>query len=97
MDKESIDIRDITPQMVEKMNSSRGYFRSVWTVVYQFWAHLIWAPKLGKPRKKTSVKVNIDISCKYFSFLVYQRSAQLLHKMLDTLIEALTAFTVTQS
>ena len=25
------------------------YFRSVWTGVYQFWAHLTWVPKLGKP------------------------------------------------
>ena len=38
---------------------------------------------------------NIDI-CKYFSFLVYQRSAQLLHETLDTLA-ALTAFAVTHS
>ena len=29
-----------------------GYFRCVWTAVYQFWAYPIWAPKLGKPRKK---------------------------------------------
>ena len=40
------------------------------------------------------VKVNIDISCIYFSFLAYQRSVQLFHETLDTLIEALTAFTV---
>ena len=30
----------------------REYFRSVWTTVYQFWAHLIWTPKLGEPGKK---------------------------------------------
>ena len=39
----------------------------------------------------------MDISCKYFSFLAYQRSVQLLYETLDTLIEALTAFTVRQS
>ena len=42
------------------------------------------------------MKVNIDISCKCFSLLVYQRSVQLLHETLDTLIKALTAFTVRQ-
>ena len=70
----------------------RGYFGSVWTAVYQFWAHLILAPKLGKPGKKFFVKVNIDILHKYFSFLAYQRNVQFLHEMLDTLIAALTAF-----
>lgn len=30
----------------------RGYFRSIWTAVYQFWAHPILAPKLGKPVQK---------------------------------------------
>ena len=40
------------------------------------------------------MKVNIDISCKYFSSLAYQRSVQFLYEALDTLIEALTAFTV---
>ena len=25
---------------------SRGYFRSIWTAVYRFWVHLIWAFKL---------------------------------------------------
>ena len=44
-----------------------------------------------------SVKVNTDISCKYVSFLAYQRSVQPLYEILDTLTEALTAFTVTQS
>ena len=63
------------------------YFKPVWTAVYRFWVHL----KLGKKR---FVKVNIDISCKYFSFLVYQRSVQLLYETIGTLIEALTAFTV---
>ena len=46
---------------------SGGCFRSVWTVVYCFWAHLIWVPKLGKLGKKDFVKVNIDISY-YISF-----------------------------
>ena len=58
--------------------SCRVYFRSIWTVVYQFWAHLIWRPNFF-------LKVNIDISCKCF-FLAYQRSFQLLHKTLDILI-----------
>ena len=40
------------------------------------------------------MKVNIDILCKYFSFLTYQRSVQLLYETLDILIEVLTAFTV---
>ena len=47
----------------------RGYFRSVWTAVYRFWAYLDVAPKLGKPGKKRFVKGNIDVSCKYFFFL----------------------------
>ena len=46
--------------------------------------------------KSFFVKVNIDILCNCFSFLVYQRSVQLLYEMLDTLIEALAAFTVRQ-
>ena len=51
------------------------YFRSVWTGVYQFWVHLIWVPKLGKSLGNffVCVKVNIDILCKYFSLLAYQR------------------------
>ena len=32
---------------------NKGCFRSVLTAVYRFWAHLIWAPKLGKPGKKS--------------------------------------------
>ena len=50
-------------KMVVRNYINRGYFRSVWTTVYQFWAYLIWVPKLGKPRKKFA-KVNIDILCK---------------------------------
>ena len=45
---------------------------------------LIWVPKLGKPGKKFHVKVNIDILCKYFSFLAYQGSVQLLYEKSDT-------------
>ena len=26
-----------------------GYFRTIWTVAYQFWAHLISVPQLGRP------------------------------------------------
>ena len=53
--------------------------------------------KLGKPGKKTFfVKVNINISCEYFSFIVYQRSVQLLYEILDLLI-GLTAFAVSLS
>ena len=39
------------------------------------------------------MKVNIDISCNYFHFLAYQGSVQLTYETLDTLIEALIAFT----
>ena len=46
-------------------NKSETYhmedFRSIWAAVYQFWAHLIWAPKLGRPEKKRFVKMNIGI------------------------------------
>ena len=59
----------------------------IWTALYRFWAHLFWMPKL----------VNIVISCKYFSFLAYQRSMQLLYETFDTLIEDLAAFTARQS
>ena len=24
---------------------------SIWTAVYQFWAHLIWVPKTGNPEE----------------------------------------------
>ena len=37
------------------------------------------------------------VSCKYFSFLTYQRSIEILYETLDTLIEALPAFTVSLS
>ena len=46
--------------------------------------------------KQIFVKVNIGISCNYFSFLANQRFVQLLCETIDTLIEALTAFTVRQ-
>ena len=69
----------------------REYFRSVWIAVYRFWTHLILAPKLGKPGKNFFLEANMDTSRKYFSFLAYQRSVQLLYETLDTLIEALTA------
>ena len=36
-------------QAISIVLRSRGYFRSVWTAVYRFWAYLIWARKLGKP------------------------------------------------
>ena len=42
------------------------------------------------------MKVKMDILWKYFSFLAYQRSVQLLYDTLDTLIVDLTAFTVKQ-
>ena len=45
--------------------------RSVSTAVYQFWAHLISAYKLGKPGK------NFFMIVKYFSFLAYQKSVKL--------------------
>ena len=62
--------------------SNRVYFRSNWTAGYWFWAHLIW------------VLCETDILCEHFSFLAYQRSVQLLYETLDTLIEALTGFSV---
>ena len=43
------------------------------------------------------MKLNIDISCKCLSFLLYHRSVELSYETLDTLIEALTAFTVSSS
>lgn len=43
--------RDSWERSKTKFWVGRGYFRSIWTTVYQFWAHLIWAPKLGKPGK----------------------------------------------
>ena len=72
---------------------TRGYFKSIWTVLYHLWAHKIWVPKLGKPGKTNFVKVNID----NLSFLPYQRSVHFLYEKLDMLVEALTAFTVRQS
>ena len=39
-------------QAISIVLRSRGYFRSVWTAVYRFWAYLIWARKLGKPGKE---------------------------------------------
>ena len=48
-------------------------------------------------RGKYFGKVNLDVSCKYFSYKAFQRSVQHICEMLDTLIEALTAFTVRQS
>ena len=41
-----------------KPSTAKMYLRSVQTVVYQFWAHLIWTPRLGKRGKKYFVKVN---------------------------------------
>ena len=43
---------------------SYGYFRSVLTTVYRSWAHLIWAPKLGKPGKNLFCESK-HIWCKY--------------------------------
>ena len=60
--------------------------------IYRFWAYLIWVS-----RGKKFVKVNTDILCKYFSFLAYQKSVQLLYETFDTLIEAITAFIVRHS
>ena len=74
--------------------TTRGYFKSIWTAIYQFWAHLTWAPKTVKPGNFFFMKVNIDILLKYFSFSAYKRSVQLLYETLDILIEALTVFTV---
>ena len=48
-------------------NLIRGYFRSIWTAVYQF-----WTPKLGKSGEKILGKVNTRYYV-YFSFLAYQR------------------------
>ena len=41
-----------------KPSTARMYLRSVRTAVYQFWAHLVWAPRLGKRGKISFVKVN---------------------------------------
>ena len=98
--QENVDMSKINRALVLKgtfSETTRGYFRSAWIAVYQFWTHLIWMPKLVKPGKNSYMKVNIDNSCKYFSFLAYQRTVQLLYETLDTSIEDLTAFTVRQS
>ena len=39
-------------RMADLNNDLTGYFISVCTAGYRFWAHLIWAPKLGKPEGK---------------------------------------------
>lgn len=39
------------------------------------------------------MRVNTEILCNYFPLLAYQGSVQLTYETLDTLIEALTAFT----
>ena len=49
-----------------------------------------------KRRGSSSGGNYVDISSKYFSFLAYQRSVQLLYETVTILIEALTAFTVKQ-
>ena len=36
-----------------KPSTARVYFRSIRTAVYQLWAHLIWAPRLGKGEKNS--------------------------------------------
>ena len=56
-------------------------------------------PKLGKPGGKTYIKANIfhvNIFHVNTFFLANQQSVKLLYEMLDTLIEALTVFTVRQ-
>ena len=57
--------------------SASGHFRSIWTAVYRFWAHLIWEPKLGKAGQKKLCERKL-ILCKQFSFLAYQKSVKLL-------------------
>ena len=54
-----------------------------------YMGHLIWKSKLCKPGK-----MFCENKLKYFSFLAYQRSLQILYEMLDMLIETLAAFTV---
>ena len=41
-----------------KASTARVYLRSIRTAVYQFWAHLIWTPRLGKRGENLCVKVN---------------------------------------
>ena len=41
-----------------KPSTARVYLRSIRTAVYQFWAYLIWAPRIGKRGENFSVKVN---------------------------------------
>ena len=36
---------------------NRGYFRSIWNVVYRCWAHGIWAPKFKAMKNKESSKL----------------------------------------
>ena len=62
---------------------------------YTYFMHI----QFGCPNKVSLgkilfVELNIDISCKCFSFLAYQGSVQLIYETLGTLIEAETVFTV---
>ena len=43
------------------------------------------------------VKVDVEISCDYFSFLDFQRSAQVLYETLNSLVAALVTFTARKS
>ena len=40
-----------------KPSTTRVYSGSVWKAVYQFWVHLIWAPRLGKRGKKSFCEI----------------------------------------
>ena len=38
----------------ELIKIHRGWYRPFWTLVYQFWGHLIWAPKLHNVLQEVS-------------------------------------------
>ena len=44
--------QDYSNLLLVTHHTSREYFRSIWTAVYQFWAHLIKVTKSGKPGEK---------------------------------------------
>ena len=71
---------------------NRWYFRFACTAEYRFWAYLIWARKLGKPVGKIFVKLNLDISCKYFSYLAFQKIVQLICETLDKFNRSFDSF-----
>ena len=85
----------LASQSQSMSNGQKGFFALLESFFYRS-KKLGKTPKLSISGKKRFVKISIDISRKYFSFLASQRSVLLFYETLDTLIEALKAFTVRQ-